>query len=109
MKALSFMDFPVNTVFVVFHKFGYVVSLFLSNSRKPLISYAGKRQTAYIKPVCRSGGDVTVNKAENILLGIHHAKVTIPIGKEAYLTSRLRETRCVHIKIRNHSCFKTPY
>ena len=38
MKALSAMDFPCNTAFIVSHKLGYDVPSFSLNSRKSLIS-----------------------------------------------------------------------
>ena len=39
MEALSAMNFPLSTAFIVFHKFEYVVASFLLNSRKSLISF----------------------------------------------------------------------
>ena len=38
-RALNAMKFPVRTAFTVSHKFGYEVSIFSLNSRKPLISF----------------------------------------------------------------------
>ena len=37
--ALSAMNFPLSTAFIVSHRFEYVVSLFSLNSRKTLISF----------------------------------------------------------------------
>ena len=39
MWALSAMYFPLSTAFIVSHRFGYVMSLFLLNSRKTLIFF----------------------------------------------------------------------
>ena len=39
MSTHRAMDFPISTALIVSHTFGYVVSLFLLNSRKTLISF----------------------------------------------------------------------
>jgi hypothetical protein len=39
MKILTSMYLPLNTAFIVFHKFGYIVPSFLLHSRKSLISF----------------------------------------------------------------------
>jgi hypothetical protein len=39
MNAFVAMNFPLNTAFIVFHKFGYNVSSFSLNSIKSLISF----------------------------------------------------------------------
>ena len=39
LEALRAMSFPLRTVFIVSHKFGYVVPSFSLNSRKPLIYF----------------------------------------------------------------------
>ena len=33
------MNFPLRTAFIVSHKFGYVVPIYLLNSRKSLLSF----------------------------------------------------------------------
>jgi hypothetical protein len=38
LKALRAMSFPLNTAFIVSHKFGYIVPSFSLNSKKVLIS-----------------------------------------------------------------------
>jgi hypothetical protein len=39
MRTLSSVNFPLGTAFIVSHKFGYVVPLFLLNYRKSFISF----------------------------------------------------------------------
>jgi hypothetical protein len=39
LEALRAMRFPLRNVFIVSHKFGYVVASFLLNSKKSLISF----------------------------------------------------------------------